>query len=548
MERAFQEGRVFFACGTPVIVAENEQGETHVYRASDREQLSTEDMTYGTVFGGTREGECDSTSVTMESGFLFRLFGGSDRGTVKGRVSVTLVEGMIGELLCGAGVGDTVLGDIDLTVHGGAVKIAIAGGGSARECHNIRMNLHRAYATGIFTGIRTGGGVQHGGTTLLLEDGVTLSLHLGGSGVTEGEVDLTVTGGYIEKQLVLHRIGGAKVRLYEGIRQPNGHETVFPIIPEGLEVEWFDNGKRGDEFAQYEKQSDAFFAPDKKGTLTLRFFEVRDPEVPKGTARFPQFIGDATLVHFPSGEYMLIDTGLPYAREEIIMGLRALGIKKLDYLQGTHYHHDHIGCAAEIVKEFEVGTIILPKIKLSKIDTASALVYIDLLEEAERKNVPILRVAQGDSLTVGRGKNKTRVEFLNPEKPWMEMIDLNRESIATRITFRENAVMLGGDISDPIEKGLAEKYGESLRCDLLKLSHHAIVYQGYPTYLDACAPKYVVTNNLREEGVFFSVTKYQLEHVHHIPSENIFVTGIHGRIKATLDGTKDGVSITTRYK
>lgn len=547
MERAFQEGKVFYACGTPVVVAENAQGETHVYRASDREQLSTEDMTCGVVFGGTKEGECDSTSVTMESGFLRRLFAGSDHGTIKGSASVTLVEGMIAELLYGAGVDDTVLGDINVTVHGGAVKLAIAGGGAALECHNINMKLHRVFATGICTGIRTGGGVQHGGTTLLMEDGVTLNLHLGGTGLTEGEVDITVTGGYIEKQLILHRIGGAKVRLYEGIRQPNGHETVFPMIPEGLEVEWFDNGKRGDEFVRYGEREDGFFEPDEKGKLTVRFFEVRDPEVPKYTARFPQFIGDATLVHFPNGQYMLIDTGLSYAREEIVSGLRALGIKKLDYLQGTHYHQDHIGCAADIIKNFEVGTIILPKIKLSKIDTSSALAYINLMEEAELRGVPILRVSQGDSLTLGRGKNKTRVEFLNPETPWMEIIDLNRESIATRITFRDNAVMLGGDISDPIEKGLAEKYGEGLRCDLLKLSHHAIVYQSHYTYINACAPRYVVTNNLREEGVCFSVTKYQLDRVHHIPSENIFITGIYGRIKATLDGTHEGITLSTRY-
>ena len=548
MERAFQENDVFYACGTPIVVAKNGQGETHVYRASDRVQLTTADMTYGAVFGGTREGECDSTSVVMESGFLRLLCGGSDHGTVTGDVSVTLEEGMIAEYLYGAGVGDTVLGDIEINVYGGAVKLAVAGGGAAKECHNINMKLHRVLSTGIYTGIRVGG-VQHGDTSFLMEDGVTLSLHLGGNAPTEGKVDVTVTGGYIEKQFVPHRIdGGIKLRLYEDIRQPNGHETVFPIIPEGLEVEWLLGGKVNRVPACYEKQNDAFYAPDEKGKLTLRFFEVRDPEVSKETARFPQFIGEAMLVHFPSGEYMLIDTGLPYACEEIVMGLRALGIKKLDYLQGTHYHHDHIGNAAEILRNFEVGTVILPKIKLSKIDQSSALCYIDLLEEAERRNVPILRVCQGDGLTLGKGKNKTRVDFLNPEEPWMEMIDLNRESIATRITFRENAVMLGGDISDPIEKGLAEKYGEGLRCDLLKLSHHAIVYQGYHTYIDACAPRYVVANNLREEGVFMGVTRYQLNHVHGIPDDRIFVTGIHGRIRATFDGTKDGVSITTRYK
>ena len=547
MERAFQEEKNFYACGTPVIVAKNEKGETHVYRADDHAQLSTEDLTYGAVFGGTKGEECEATSVTMKSGFLRLLCGGSEGGTVTGDVSVTLVEGMIAEYLYGAGIGDTVLGDIEMIVSGGAVKLAVAGGGEAKACGSIRMNLHHVVSTGIFTGVRAGG-VQHGDTSLLMEDGVTLSLHLGGNAPTEGKVDLTVTGGYIEKQIVPHRIdGGAKVRLYEGIRQSNGHETVFPILPEGLDVEWLESETPAAKPICYTPNEDGFFEKDKKGTLTVRFFEVRDPDVPKGTARFPQFIGEAILVHFPNGEYMLIDTGLPYARGELVEGLRALGIKKLDYLQGTHYHYDHIGNAAEILRNFEVGTVILPKIKCHKIDQSSALYYMDLLEEAEKRNVPILRVSLGDCLALGRGKNKTRVDFLNPEEPWMEMIDLNRESIATRITFRENAVMLGGDISTPIEKGLAEKYGETLRCDLLKLSHHAIVYQGYHKYIDACAPRYVVANNLREEGVFMGVTRYQLNRVHGIPDDRIFVTGIHGRIKATLDGTKDGVSITTQY-
>jgi len=314
-------------------------------------------------------------------------------------------------------------------------------------------------------------------------------------------------------------------------------------------VEWLPAERDYLEMIQYREQDDSFYdTSDDKGKLTCRFFEVRNPEVPKYTARFPQFIGDCILIHFPNGEYMLIDTGLPYAAQEVTDGLKRLGVEKLDYFQITHMHIDHMGCAEEILRQFSVGTLILPKVRSVLPMDIYKQMYIDFLETAEQYGVPLWRVMKGDRMTVGTGQMETLVEFLNPRESWVETEDLNQASIATKITYGDTAAMFGGDITNAVEEALAVEYGDKLACDLLKLSHHGIVHQCHYAYINACAPKYVVVHNLREDGIFITATRYQLNHVHNIHDDNIFVTGACGRIKATLTGQKGGVYIQTQYR
>jgi len=546
---AFQEDNVFFACGIPIIVAENAQRETHVYRASDRVRLSETDLKGGVVYGGSREGDCDSTAVTMESGLLERLHGGSENGMVHGSIEICMAGGVITDSLYGAGVNDTVQ-DVTITVSGGVIKKRCVAGGEARRCGDITMNLNRIICTNLYTGVCGEHGIHQGSARVNMAGGVILNLYCGGTAPTEGSVEVTITDGYLEKQVIPCEVKeGIRLRLYEGILQSGGYDIVFPKIPEEIPVEWFPSANEHQSITRYKEMQDGFYdVSGEKGKLVCRFFEVRDPNVPKYTARFPQFIGDCIFVHFPNGMNMLIDTGLSYAAQEVLDGLRKLGIDKLDYLHITHMHYDHMDNAVEIMRKFPVGKLILPKVHTVLPLDIYKQKYIDLLEAAERYGVPLWRVMKGDSMTVGTGKEETLIEFLNPMEGWTVEKDLNRASIAMKMTYGDTSVMFGGDITNEIEKSLSTEYGDKLACDLLKLSHHGIVEQGHYTYIDACAPKYVVVHNLREEGVFITATRYQLNHIHGIPDEQIYVTGICGRIKATLTGEKDGIQIETQYR
>jgi hypothetical protein len=70
--------------------------------------------------------------------------------------------------------------------------------------------------------------------------------------------------------------------------------------------------------------------------------------------------GKSDLWLTPAGQSILIDTGSPGDRDlgRIMDTIRAAGVTKLDYLITTHYHVDHAGSLAEVVKQIPVDRFV----------------------------------------------------------------------------------------------------------------------------------------------------------------------------------------------
>ena len=70
--------------------------------------------------------------------------------------------------------------------------------------------------------------------------------------------------------------------------------------------------------------------------------------------------GKAALFVSPTGQSLLIDSGNPGGRDtdRLMAAVSEAGLKQIDYLISTHYHVDHIGGMAELVKRIPVGTFI----------------------------------------------------------------------------------------------------------------------------------------------------------------------------------------------
>jgi hypothetical protein len=66
----------------------------------------------------------------------------------------------------------------------------------------------------------------------------------------------------------------------------------------------------------------------------------------------------AALVVAPSGESMLIDTGFARNLDRVLATLKLAGIRKLDYVIVTHYHHDHAEGFPPLAARFPIGTIV----------------------------------------------------------------------------------------------------------------------------------------------------------------------------------------------
>lgn len=536
----------FFACGVPVIIREDEQGDTHAYHMETGQRLSETSLKYQTVYGGAPQGWVDHTSIRMESGLLKQLYGGSQGGGVRGRAEIRMTGGVIGQWLNGGGLDDNV-GEVHIQLDGGVIRYGLAGAGESRFCGPVELDFANVTCAKIYTGTMNQLGLQQGGVHLRMQNGVIIFLWCGGLGRTTGRLELEISGGFVEKNITpLNLEGSLKLRLYQNFLRP-GREAPSPLLPADADIEWLPQS-----FAwQFSRHEDHPQLPlsrqEDAGKLVMRFLELRHPQTPKDTVLFGDYIGDCILIRFPGGQQMMVDTGMAYSAPEVLSRLHELEITHLDYLLVTHYHGDHMGAAPAILSSCPVGQVLLPDMVVEEEPPKAMKDHLQLLDAIIDAGIPVRRVARGDQLVIGQGGEQVLLHFLNPGHHGIHSTDVNAQSVAFKLCFGQTSALLGADITDETEAELAQLYGEQLKADVLKLSHHAITHQSYYRYIDACSPSYVIVHNLREQGAFAGTTRYALIHVNHIPAERILMTGSHGLIRVALDGTPGGVSVCTQY-
>ncbi len=509
--KPYQKEKTFFACGTPVAVRFVD-GETHVF-STVGEKLSTEDMSFGTLYGGGEGLELDSVSITQESGHLQALYGG--------------------------GIGDTVK-SVEITVNGGVVRSKYIGGGKAKRVGRVSIEFNNASAHTVMTGSEAEEAVVDGEAFVTINSGVVLNINCGG-GEVNGDVNITVNGGRLEKQIVdLGIKGKINISLPEDIFAVNSKGGRFPMLPENANIT-LTPALNYDDIKLYKKNKDEFFKRE-ADKAEIRFFELRDPTLKKQDTPYPEFIGDCILITLPKGKTVLVDTGLQYSWDELKNGLEGLGITTIDYLVITHLHGDHGGNLLALLDNFIVDTVVVPDVYAGA--DKSVLPQInETMKRAHLGRQKVIRVAEGDEFLLG----DARFKVLNPEYRGFCSADLNSTSLALKITYFDNTVLLTGDITQQVELRLVEKYGDALKCDVLKSAHHAIVSQNHYKFIDTCSPRYTVIHNLRENGVFARVTLYTLENVNKLSPDSIFLTGRDGAVKLTLDGTHNGIKVWSEY-
>jgi competence protein ComEC len=186
--------------------------------------------------------------------------------------------------------------------------------------------------------------------------------------------------------------------------------------------------------------------------------------------------GDSILIHFPHGNgTYLIDTGgtIRFAEEEwrqrskpyevgrdvVVPFLKAKGITKIDKLILTHGDMDHIGGAFSIIKELNVKQILLPSV------TAPSENEINIIQAANKKGIPILKVAAGDQWQT----EQSIFYVLSPEKNFSG--ERNSGSITIVVQIGGVNWFFGGDLDQEGEMKIIKKY-PNLMVDVFKAGHH----------------------------------------------------------------------------
>lgn len=191
-------------------------------------------------------------------------------------------------------------------------------------------------------------------------------------------------------------------------------------------------------------------------------------------------VGQADSILIQQGNSsMLIDAGNNEDSETVKSYIASQGIKKLDYVIGTHPHEDHIGGLDYVINSFEIGNIYMPK------TTSTTKTFKDVINSIQVKKMQITTPQPGDSFKLGQADCK----ILAPNSDSYE--DANNYSIVIKVTFGNNTFMFTGDAEALSEKEMINK-GFDVKADVLKVGHHGSSSSTSDEFLKKVSPKYAV--------------------------------------------------------
>jgi competence protein ComEC len=255
--------------------------------------------------------------------------------------------------------------------------------------------------------------------------------------------------------------------------------------------------------------------------------------------------GDATLIRFPRGTVMLLDSGGAagvrarqsdtgagegFVEDRIGIGEAAvapylwrLGVKRLDWIVASHADSDHVGGFPEIARAFAVTNALRG---------ASAHAGPDLFDQAALlSNASMRTVRRGDGFEL----DGARIDVLSPSgevgaSPRSE----NNDSLVLKISFGRRSFLLPGDIERGMEQELSLTEREDLRADALKVAHHGSRTSSTDEFLQSVRPRIAVIS-VAEPSPFGHPHPEALARLHSIDA-SIFRTSRCGAITLSTDG------------
>ena len=211
---------------------------------------------------------------------------------------------------------------------------------------------------------------------------------------------------------------------------------------------------------------------------------------------------DAILLE-SNGHYALIDMGEDYdfpdgtdtrypnrwgisinnyqvLEDRLIRHLDQLGVKKLDFILGTHVHSDHIGGADEILNRYQVDKFYLKKYSDQRITSTWGLWdnlfnYDNALRAAHNKGVTLIQDIKDEDSKFKFGDMD--IQLYNYKNEYdadgnlKRVLDDNSNSIVAVVTVAGKRIYLGGDLDNA--EGAEDKLGPVIgKVDMMKWNHH----------------------------------------------------------------------------
>ena len=206
-----------------------------------------------------------------------------------------------------------------------------------------------------------------------------------------------------------------------------------------------------------------------------------------GTSTMVSFVdvgqGDSILITTADGHTILIDAGPPLAAGVLVSYLHNRSVSIIDALIITHPDADHLGGAADVLRDFTVLAVYHPGV------AKNTSAYTSFIHSAQDEGCPIHTAADthvGDYLDLTASAT---FEVLNIDPT---ASDVNDASIVLEMRTTGKSFLFTGDISSDVEDRLIANPSFDLNIDVLKVAHHGSQYSTNNAFLDATSPEIAV--------------------------------------------------------
>ena len=193
---------------------------------------------------------------------------------------------------------------------------------------------------------------------------------------------------------------------------------------------------------------------------------------------------DCTIV-ICDDEVLMIDCGTLNQLNTIRQSLLSLDIDKIDYMVISHQHDDHMGSAVEIINDYNVDNLIMPR--LAQSNNVTSKTYNTFINTVNNKNITKIPAQDCKGFRIG----DARVEIFSPNT---QSNNLNNMSVVLKITYGETEFLFQGDSETKIENDLM-RADYDIDVDVLKIGHHGSKTSTSSTYLEATSPQFAVISS-----------------------------------------------------
>lgn len=243
-------------------------------------------------------------------------------------------------------------------------------------------------------------------------------------------------------------------------------------------------------------------------------------------------VGQADSFLFVQGDKIaLVDCGTRSTGKDVVEYLKNQGITKIDYVFGTHPHDDHMGGMYDVITNFEIGKIILPKIKPQEVTTNW---YLKLMKEITTGNYTLEYVELGTMYALGDATMQVIGPIVEPKD------NLNNYSTVLKVSFGKMDIIMTGDAEKEVEAAILQTNAD-LEAEILKVGHHGSDTSSSQAFLEAINPDYALIS-AKVGNKYNHPTKETMENLRN-QNIKVYRTDECGTVIATI--TSENVTFNT---